>query len=583
MTNKENLIIKSRSEMPLKLFEAADSTPDKPKYLFQGVFTECSTPDHVVINRNQRSYPLKECASHIAYLREQIKESGFILGELDHPSDGRFDTSLKQASHAILDIWVDFDKAVVEGKLQILDTPNGQIAKTLIDAGYPLYVSSRAAGSVGNDKNHTVKIDQLFTYDIVCVPGFANARLHRIDESVQYKSAVDTYLTESANYQKTQSEYTKSLGLNSDYIICESVGNIPELSPKAKSILENGYDEAELSKPINEKDEDVELPTPSMNPNDDEKKEDDNDNKNLTDDEKSEKRNLILGVEAIAAGEESSEADKEEKRAEILDVEAVEGDEDITEEGEDEKKEDKKEETSECDNAEQKAEEETEDPTDIKTKDKKDNDKDIKKKVLNDKEKAGDVADECSSQKDKVAALLDKVKKVSEVKESIVRNYPFSISLSDENFAKFAALKPGDKNKVQKFILEHGVYDIQRINNIWATPLLEEKRSLKNWLRLATDEDKRLFAAAPMEVQDAIEESAKYVVIQTADDCNRFWEKTGLRQHNADRILRESMKDRYSLKKSGNLNENVSYNKEAAESLGYSVNYFKMLEDTYEN
>ena len=168
------------------------------------------------------------------------------------------------------------------------------------------------------------------------------------------------------------------------------------------------------------------------------------------------------------------------------------------------------------------------------------------------------------------------------MKESIVRNYPFSISLSDENFAKFAALKPGDKNKVQKFILEHGVYDIQRINNIWATPLLEEKRSLKNWLRLATDEDKRLFAAAPMEVQDAIEESAKYVVIQTADDCNRFWEKTGLRQHNADRILRESMKDRYSLKKSENLNENVSYNKEAAESLGYSVNYFKMLEDTYE-
>lgn len=68
--NQKKLIIKNRSEQPLKLFEAADSTPDAPKYLFQGVFTECSTPEHVVINRNQRSYPLKECAAHIAYLRD---------------------------------------------------------------------------------------------------------------------------------------------------------------------------------------------------------------------------------------------------------------------------------------------------------------------------------------------------------------------------------------------------------------------------------------------------------------------------------------------------------------------------------
>ena len=106
MTNKKNLIIKSKSASPLRLFEAADSTPDKKKYIFQGVFTACSTPEHKVINRNNRSYPATECLRHLAYLRENIQQNGFILGELDHPID-RFDTQMKEASHKITDLWYD--------------------------------------------------------------------------------------------------------------------------------------------------------------------------------------------------------------------------------------------------------------------------------------------------------------------------------------------------------------------------------------------------------------------------------------------------------------------------------------------
>ena len=583
--NQKKLIIKNRSEQPLKLFEAADSTPDAPKYLFQGVFTECSTPEHVVINRNQRSYPLKECAAHIAYLRDQIKESGFILGELDHPADGRFDTSLKQASHAILDIWIDFDRAVVEGKLQLLDTPNGKIAKTLVDAGYPLYVSSRAAGSVGSDKNHTVKIDQLFSYDIVCVPGFANARLQRIDESACANPELANYLNESVNTQKKEAEITKSkFGIDDKLVsICECVGTVPELSEKAKGYLNGNFDMSELSKPINEGDEEVKLPE-TEEKSEDETKSKDNQEEKMTDAEKEEKRKLIVSVEAVAAGEESSDSEKEEKRAEILDIEAVED----TEDSEDNK--DKKDETTEKSEESEKTEEcdstKSDDPRDIKTKNKKENtNDDVKKKVLNDQEKAQDVKQECEEQKDKVAELLKKIKTVNDVKENIVRNYPFSISLSDENFAQFAALKPAQKNKVQKFILENGIYDIERINNTWKTPLIEQKRELKNWLRLASAEDKKLFAQAPVDVQDAIEESAKFVIIRTQADCDRFWEKTGLRQKNADKILRESFSERYSINNNNEdktLNESMEAQKNAAQELGYSMDYFKMLEDYYE-
>ena len=76
------------------------------KYIFSGVFTACSTDDHVVVNRNNRVYGEQEVLRHLSYLRENIQTNGFILGELDHPVD-RFDTQMKEASHKIMDLWYD--------------------------------------------------------------------------------------------------------------------------------------------------------------------------------------------------------------------------------------------------------------------------------------------------------------------------------------------------------------------------------------------------------------------------------------------------------------------------------------------
>ena len=584
MSKKKNLVIKSKSKSPLKIFEAADSTPSAKKYIFQGVFTACSTNDHVVVNRNNRIYGEQEVLRHLSYLRENIQTNGFILGELDHPID-RFDTQMKEASHMITDLWYDQPSHCVMGKLEVLDTPNGQIARKLIDAGYPLFVSSRAAGEV-DARTKEVHIEQIFTYDIVCTPGFAEARLQKVEESLA--NNVKNYLNESAITIKNDRASSKKFGILDESVsVVESDVDVPALNEWQKSLMENSSLE-KVSKPLLEEDEEFKLPEADINPiktnesdddeakeeekkdsskeNADEKKDDKKDDAKeedkLTDEELSERRAKILGIEAFSVdGENETEDDAEEKRGEILDVEAKPA-------------EDEDETSEESDVEEDKTDEGINDNAGSdKKEDKKDDKKD--NKVLKDADKSEDIKKKTEKDMDKYKDLLDKAKKLSDVKESIVRMYPFAISLSDENFARFAALQPADKNKVYNYVMEHAIFDVQAINEQWTTPLINEKKALKNWLKLASEEYKKLYVAGPQDVQDAIEESAKYVNIQTQADADIFWLRTGLKKHD-DSIIRRSLNEQYQI------NENateISATSETARDLGYSIDYFKMLED----
>jgi len=201
-------------------------------------------------------------------------------------------------------------------------------------------------------------------------------------------------------------------------------------------------------------------------------------------------------------------------------------------------------------------------------------------KVLNDADKADDIKKQTEKDMDKYKKLLDKAKKVSDVKESIINTYPFSISLSDENFARFAALQPADKRKCELYIESLQTRDIKLINEQWATPLIKAKRELKNWLRYAPEEYRTLYAKAPMDIQEAIEESAKLVTINNAADALRFWEKTGLAATN-DKILAESLNESYSIvEKEG---RELSATAAIASGLGYDRDYFKMVEDYFAN
>ncbi len=133
-----------------------------------------------VKNENNRIYEKQEYLPHLEYLNKKIEERR-LFGELDHPQ--KFDVSLANVSHVILALTYDEPSNSVKIKLQLLDTPCGRISKTLVNAGCTISISSRAAGNVGS--NGEVSLQKIFTYDLVAEPGFSQASLSQVSESLQ--------------------------------------------------------------------------------------------------------------------------------------------------------------------------------------------------------------------------------------------------------------------------------------------------------------------------------------------------------------------------------------------------------------
>jgi hypothetical protein len=95
-------------------------------------------------NRNKRRYPTNVLAREVKRYTESFIAKGRALGELGHP-DGPT-VNLDRVSHKIVSLEQNGDNFV--GKAQLLDTPMGKIAKSLIDEGVTLGVSSRGVGSL---------------------------------------------------------------------------------------------------------------------------------------------------------------------------------------------------------------------------------------------------------------------------------------------------------------------------------------------------------------------------------------------------------------------------------------------------
>jgi hypothetical protein len=233
MTN--NLLILERSSTELE-FKQEGGT-----YVLEGIFGEIDKK-----NRNNRIYTESEYLPQIEALQAKIKASK-LLGELDHPQT--FDVSLKNVSHIIEELNYDSNTKQVKGRIRLLDTEAGRQAKALVDAGVPLQISSRAAGAV--ESNGTVKIKQLFTYDLVADPGFENAELKRVNEAYGFiNEGNDLFIYEinKENEKQPIENINETKMAESKFITVEDFNKYSKyLSEEIKSIKEgmNSLTEAE--------------------------------------------------------------------------------------------------------------------------------------------------------------------------------------------------------------------------------------------------------------------------------------------------------------------------------------------------
>jgi hypothetical protein len=123
-------------------------------------------------NGNGRIYPHRVLMREMKNYEKLVKERR-ALGELDHPEDSVI--NLKNASHLVTDVW--WDNKNVMGKVKVLDTPSGQVLKSLVSSGVKLGISSRGMGSVQESAGQTIVEDdfQLICFDFVSEPSTPNA------------------------------------------------------------------------------------------------------------------------------------------------------------------------------------------------------------------------------------------------------------------------------------------------------------------------------------------------------------------------------------------------------------------------
>jgi len=131
-----------------------------------------------VQNQNGRVYPKDEIERAVESVNGRLRKGETVLGELDHPEE--LQINLDRVSHIITDMRCEGSNGM--GKLKIIDTPMGNIAKALCKAGARLGVSSRGSGNV-NDSGR-VSDFEIVTVDIVAQPSAPNAYPKTIYESL---------------------------------------------------------------------------------------------------------------------------------------------------------------------------------------------------------------------------------------------------------------------------------------------------------------------------------------------------------------------------------------------------------------
>src|SRR5574343_414321 len=137
-----------------------------------------------VKNGNGRIYRSDELRKVVEECQQKFKNGQFIMGELNHPDTLSID--LNNVSHAITEMYMDGNNAV--GRMKMLNTPKGNIARAIMEGGVRLGVSSRGTGNV--NESGEVSGFSFVTVDIVSTPSAPDADPDLVYESMNNKKVV---------------------------------------------------------------------------------------------------------------------------------------------------------------------------------------------------------------------------------------------------------------------------------------------------------------------------------------------------------------------------------------------------------
>ena len=153
----------------------------KKKMYIEGVFLQGD-----IKNRNGRMYPVQTLAKEVGRYNESFVKKGRALGELGHPEGPT--VNLDRVSHKIVSLTQEGNN--FKGKAQLLDTPMGKIAKSLIGEGVTLGVSSRGVGSLKENSDGCKVVGEDFMLataaDIVADPSAPDAFVSGIMEGKEW-------------------------------------------------------------------------------------------------------------------------------------------------------------------------------------------------------------------------------------------------------------------------------------------------------------------------------------------------------------------------------------------------------------
>jgi hypothetical protein len=123
-------------------------------------------------NQNGRVYKKEILEREAKKYTDEFVNNGNAFGELDHPDKPIVE--LKNASHIVKELWWKGDDLM--GRVELLNTPAGNIVKEIIKAGHTIGISSRGTGSVQQTNEGTLEVQPDF--ELVCWDFVSNPSTH---------------------------------------------------------------------------------------------------------------------------------------------------------------------------------------------------------------------------------------------------------------------------------------------------------------------------------------------------------------------------------------------------------------------